>query len=112
LIPANTRIVTYEQEPGSPDPTLTVASKELALAIAPNPANGNASITLTLPVAGPARVELFDLSGRVVSRKEVGGEAGIHSFRLGEVGSLRPGIYLVRLTQGGIAKSRRVAIIR
>ena len=65
-------------------------------------------MSFTLPGAGPARLVVYDVSGREVSRREVGGlGAGRHVVSLGAPGTLAPGIYLVRLVQG-----RRQFVIR
>jgi hypothetical protein len=61
----------------------------------------------------PTRLELLDVTGRVVSRREVGSLGpGPHAVRLSEGSSLAPGVYLLRLTSGKQALARRVVVIR
>jgi hypothetical protein len=81
--------------------------------IRPNPSfGGRLSVTLTLPVSAPARLELLDVSGRQVAAREVGElGAGRHAVDLIGGRRLKPGLYLVRLTQGTNARVTRVAVV-
>ena len=55
---------------------------------------------MTIP-SGPARLAVYDVSGRVMSRREVGAlGAGRHVVTVGDPGNLAPGIYVVHLIQG------------
>jgi thiosulfate/3-mercaptopyruvate sulfurtransferase len=56
-------------------------------------------VSLVLPSAAPARLELIDVRGRAVAAREVGG-AGPHVVNLGEGLRLPAGIYMIRLVQG------------
>ena len=69
----------------------------------PNPGPvGEGLVRFALPDGSPARLEVMDVSGRRVFAREVGSlGAGEHVVRLGGTGSLAPGLYLLRLTQGG-----------
>jgi hypothetical protein len=84
----------------------------LSLAIEParpNPSAGPLTLTFTLPSDEPARLELFDVGGRRVFARDVGASgAGRHLLRVGE--GLAPGIYAVRLAQGGRGVSGRVVV--
>lgn len=63
-----------------------------------NPSRDATTIEFTLPGAGPATLELFDVAGRVVARREVGSlGAGTHRIALSEGGTLEPGLWFVRL---------------
>jgi hypothetical protein len=110
-VPNNTRLITYDRAPERPGPARPTA---LALGpIAPNPATLDATLTFALPSDAQALLEIHDLAGRLVARQQVGSRGvGIHTFRLADVGRLRPGIYLVRLMQAGVVKSLRLAVIR
>ena len=79
----------------------------------PNPATGGTlSVQFTLPDARAATLELFDLAGRRILARDVGLlGAGAHSVTLGAGRRLAPGVYLVRLAQGGRSATVRVAII-
>ena len=55
---------------------------------------------MTIP-SGPAKLAVYDVSGRVMSRREVGSlGAGRHVVSIGAPGTLAPGVYVVRLAQG------------
>lgn len=78
----------------------------------PNPSAGPLWVSFTLPGAEPARLELFDLSGRRLSARDVGTRgAGRHLVRLDD-GSLHPGLYWASLTQGARTLRTRVAVVR
>jgi hypothetical protein len=80
---------------------------------APNPAASRLAIAFTLPSAGPALLEVLDIGGRRVAKREVGAlGAGQHVLTFSEAAGWRPGIYLVRLAQGGQALTTRVSIVR
>jgi hypothetical protein len=79
----------------------------------PNPAS-HLSMAFALPSAGGAgaKLSLFDLRGRLVFERGLDGLApGAHVLAIPEADGLASGIYVARLTQGGIAMSRRVTIL-
>lgn len=79
----------------------------------PSPARGAASVTLVLPRADRATLAMFDVSGRRVMARDLGSlGAGRHVIALPEVAQLEPGVYLVRLTQAGLARSTRLCVMR
>jgi len=92
-------------------------AEPLALAIAPvrpDPVRGRALVVdVALPSADPARLELLDVQGRRVAASELGAlGAGRHTVDLGAgLRALAPGIYMLRLTQGGEARVARVTIV-
>ncbi len=78
----------------------------------PNPGAGDLTIDFSLPDARSCTIELFDVTGRRVMEREIGNpEAGSNAFVLRR-GSLRAGIYLVRLSQGLRQAVARVCWIR
>jgi hypothetical protein len=89
--------------------------RELALSLGgfdPNPAGPDAVVAFTLPVAAPAELAIFDVSGRQVFARDVGFMGGgRHRVAIRENG-LRPGFYLVRLTQAGESKIQRGVVLR
>lgn len=89
------------------------ASGALALsAPAPNPARGAFTLAFTLPLSGPATVELYDVGGRLVERHAIGAAAaGRHVLRVGERVD-HAGVYFARLTQGGRESRVRVVVAR
>ena len=80
----------------------------------PNPTRGERlSVAFALPTAAPARLELLDVSGRLVAANEVSALGpGRHVVELAAGRSLAPGLYLVRLTQGANTRVRRVVALR
>jgi len=90
------------------------ARLELAIRnITPNPSTSAFEVSFSLPDGAPATIELVDVAGRVVKSADVGAlGAGSHRVRFGSDGSLRPGMYLVRLTQNGRRIGTKAALIR
>jgi len=79
----------------------------------PNPARAGAfSVAFVLADDGPAVLEVLDVGGRRLVGREVGALGpGPHALNLGADRRLPPGIYLVRLRQGGIERVVRAAVI-
>lgn len=78
----------------------------------PNPARGGRIIVqFTLPTVEPAKLELMDIAGRRVVVQEVGTRAGRHSVDVTAAQRVRPGIYLMRLTQGTSRSVARIAVL-
>jgi 1,4-alpha-glucan branching enzyme len=83
----------------------------------PNPARGAVSVAFELPAAAHARLELFDLRGRLVRTLVDGGRAaGTHVARWdGRDASGAPapaGVYFLRLTAAGATRAGRFALLR
>lgn len=78
----------------------------------PNPVRGGrALVGFDLPSDAPADLEVFDLAGRRMASFDRLHGAGRHQVELGDGGALAPGVYLVRLTQGGATASRRLTVL-
>ena len=89
-----------------------VASLSLA-GTRPNPATNELVIAFSLGSASPATIELVDIAGRRVLERDVGTMGpGEHVLRLEEARSLPAGLYLARLRQQGLERSRKVLIAR
>lgn len=87
----------------------------LALAgVQPNPSDGPLSVTFSLPGSEPATLELFDVTGRRLAVRAVGGlGAGTHQLRLDtDRVQLAAGLYLVRLRQSGRECIARAVVAR
>ena len=80
----------------------------------PNPGDGRRFIVeFALADAGPARIELLDVAGRIVLIREVGAlGAGDHRLELAGHGPMPAGLYFLRLTQAGASRMVRTAIVR
>ena len=88
----------------------------LALSLAglrPNPANGKAlTIHFSLGSSEPARLEMFDLAGRLVHAREVGSLGpGQHVVHLRDGARVPPGIYMLRLVQGEEIRRARAVVL-
>jgi hypothetical protein len=89
------------------------AASRLALAgLRPNPAPGtNLRVAFSLPNAGPARLQLIDVSGRRIGEREVGSlGAGEHLESIPTDGPVAAGLYWVRLERGGRSMVARAVI--
>ncbi|MEQ1831407.1 MAG: hypothetical protein ABL977_00015 [Candidatus Eisenbacteria bacterium] len=86
----------------------------LALApVRPNPAaRGPLTVSFVLANETPAWLELFDVNGRCVERRDVGAlGAGPHELALGMTRKLPGGIYLMRMRQGELSRVQRVVVL-
>jgi hypothetical protein len=79
----------------------------------PNPAHERVTVAFSLPASGPASIEIFDVAGRSVVRREVGWMGpGDHQLPLGSGFRPAPGVYTVRLEQGGYRAVARSVVVR
>ena len=86
----------------------------LALGVHPlaNPACSALEVTCDLPGTEPARVEVYDVSGRRVNRREVPvAGPGTITVEAGKGVKLLPGVYWVRLQQAARRPSTRMVIV-
>lgn len=97
-------------------PVLVAQPTSLRLALLgarPNPAVGSLQLAFSLPAAGAARLEIFDLRGRRCLSREVGAlGAGMHWLTLAEAATLQPGVYFARLERGRESRTARVILMR
>jgi DNA-binding beta-propeller fold protein YncE len=79
----------------------------------PNPSvGGRMLVHFALPDGSPALLELFDLAGRRVAGRAVGGlGAGRHAVELAPARPLAAGVYLLRLTRGAHTRSLRAVAL-
>ncbi len=71
---------------------------------------GSVPVSLT-GTGGPASVEIFDVTGRVIARPFQGELNGQATFTW-DASSVSTGVYFMRLTQGGSMATARVSVIR
>jgi hypothetical protein len=89
---------------------LPARSQSLSLArIAPNPASGLFTVNTTMPDDRPARLEVFDLAGRVALTREVQG-AGEHGLTL-DGAALAAGVHWMRLTHSTGVRTARIVVV-
>jgi hypothetical protein len=68
---------------------------------------GSLGAELSLPDAAAARVDVFDVVGRRLLSTTLAAGAGTRHFEIAGVASLRPGVYLLRATQGAAVTTSR-----
>jgi hypothetical protein len=88
--------------------------KPLALRFARSEEGGRVvRVALTLETNEGARLDLFDVAGRRMMTREVGGlGAGDHEVRLVLPGYVRAGVYFIRLGQGRVTRTDRVTVLQ
>ncbi len=74
----------------------------------PSPARRDGRVMFSLVGSGRATLTLLDVSGRKVLSREV---TGAGSWSLADAGSIRPGVYLVRIEQAGKKVSKRIVLL-
>ncbi|MFA7329441.1 MAG: Ig-like domain-containing protein [Candidatus Delongbacteria bacterium] len=78
----------------------------------PNPFNPSTTLSWELPAAAEARLELFDLQGRLVRVLAAGPQAaGPHSLRL-NADELASGVYLLRLSGPDLLETKRLLLLK
>lgn len=108
----NNLFATHAAWPGASYLEVTPpASSTLTLAAGPNPARGTFTAYFSLPDTRHARLELLDLAGRLVARRDAPGP-GEYEVQLDEAAALPPGVYLLRLSHGGVTRTARVVLVR
>jgi uncharacterized protein (DUF1501 family) len=78
----------------------------------PNPATSITTLSFSLPIAGTARLSLYDMTGREVKtffNRTV--ESGTHSVRM-DVSDLPAGAYVYRLQFGRFGLSKTMRVVR
>ena len=96
----------------TPVATETTSSEAARLAVAPNPAVGQASLSYSLATPERVRLSVYDALGREVARVvDAERPTGEHRARL-DTGRLSAGIYVVRLEAGGQVSSRTLTVVR
>lgn len=97
------------------DAVTGVGDGPVALAIRgvhPNPGRGSLNVSFSLPNADPARLVVYDVSGREMARRDLGGlGAGQHLVSFGQGERLLAGVYLVQLSQGARNVRLRAVVI-
>jgi hypothetical protein len=78
----------------------------------PNPFNSTTRITLTLPQAGTVRVDLYDITGRLVrTLMHSTLSAGSHNIVVNGDG-LASGIYLLKIANGRDVRARKLVLVK
>jgi len=78
----------------------------------PNPFNPSTVIGYQLPEAGFVSIQVYDVTGRLVSTLVDGQvSAGRHQVRF-EAGALSSGVYIVRMQTSGFVDSRKIVLVK
>ncbi len=76
----------------------------------PNPFSQNTMIDYELPESSDVSFKITDMTGRIVSRVDLGAmPSGSHNYNL-ETNSLKPGIYFYTLKAGNFLETKRMTI--
>ena len=103
---------------GTTQVDVVVSGGATVATVSPNPFNPSGTLSFTTSRAGSARVELFDVSGRLVRRflDEGSLDAGVHEVRIDGRGGrgepLASGIYYIRGVSADGAFTRTIAILK
>jgi len=77
-----------------------------------HPACAKLEVRCDLPGREPARVEVYDVSGRLVNRRDIEiAAAGTMTIEAGHGAALNPGVYWVRVAQGLRAPVTRMVVV-
>ena len=96
----------------APRQTAAPLPQSLALSAYPNPFNPVTTLTLHVPRTGLARLDVYDITGRLVrTLNDRVLSAGEHTFTL-NAASLSSGIYFARLQCGAQTASCKIALVR
>jgi len=106
------RIYQADSAPDAISEAVLQPVTELLLDTYPNPFNGRLNISISLPTATLATVELVDANGRTVETVQTGFlNAGQHTLTANFQG-LASGTYFVRLTVSGRSLQKKVLLIQ
>lgn len=104
---------TWALSLGSPplDVSPVAGAPMAALQVYPNPARTAFVARFSMPAAGRVTFELLDVGGRMVRGPVVADlPAGNAELKLGDLGSVRPGVYFARL-HGALERRTRLAVV-
>ena len=99
----------------TPEITVWVPSRAGTLelrVLGPNPARDRARLAIALPGSRPARLDLYDTSGRRVFEQALSPVAGAASFEWAAPRRLPAGLYFLRLSQANASIVRRIVFAR
>ena len=78
-----------------------------------NPSSGRLTLAFTLPTDAPARLTVTNVAGRVVHAAELTDHvAGAHVLQMGPESRLSPGVYFIRLAQGGESVQKSAVVLQ
>jgi hypothetical protein len=71
----------------------------LSSTIQPNPFMQSFAVHTYLPFPQPIKIQLLDMSGKLIRYKSIAGITGNNKVEFDDVGNLQPGIYMVRIVR-------------
>ena len=78
------------------------------LAIQPNPFVQSFTVDVNETDAQTIKIQVLDMNGRLLRYKSVAGKAGNNKIEFDDVGSLQPGIYMVRIVRGHSITEKKI----
>jgi hypothetical protein len=105
-------VLSVVRAPVTDAPTISGPARIGLVSFSPNPVRSNTMISYRLDRSTHVRLELFDVSGRLV-RLLADGPVGVgeHSVRV-DASAIPAGVYFVRLDTPEITQVRQVAVVR
>jgi hypothetical protein len=93
--------------------SLSLDNTDNTIKVFPDPVVSKLSVYLTQPSAGSVKLELWDLSGRPVLRKETVAPAGTTELGWENVkqGNVTPGVYILRVTGASIQYTHKIVVL-
>ena len=107
----NAPVVTNTTRNTLYDPTLGIQqNNRLNFSLQPNPTIDRSLVLLNLKDAGDVQISMLDVSGRMLTQKNLGRlSAGDHQFQLDP---LSAGVYLIRIQVGNTIQTKRLVVTR
>lgn len=87
-------------------------SSVAGISVYPNPVSDRANVSLTLKKAGPATLQIFDPSGRMVATRQLNLQKGNNMFSAGELLDQSAGIYTIRVVTSEEVFNARVVRVK
>ena len=81
---------------------------EIFLKISPNPFQDQTVVSFYLPNDGTVQLQIFDLTGKLISDLQATLSQGYNEFPLNDWSGVPPGIYLLKLKTEGIHETKRL----
>jgi mono/diheme cytochrome c family protein len=95
----------------SPDEAMAVVTTPQLYDAVPNPANNETSISYYMPTTANAELQILDINGRLVEKREVSGQAGMNNI-IYNTSTLPTGNYFINLVTGGQSKTKKLVVNR
>ena len=90
--------------------SVTETSGAIAFNLYPNPTNDIANISFELPESAPVSVNVYDMTGKLISTEQKGNlVAGQQNMQV-DLSSLAAGIYRIELVTGSVRSNSRVVV--